>query len=179
MKNEFFYLKKCNKIAKYSFFCQELYKNFKKYKKIWKDNDITVDVNALSNSYRCSPTTCDFVRDNLGIPVYSHGQEVTRIIYVDNQNDADALFNDSSKVKLFYSEAYKYRCYADNWGKSKGLDSFQDVCIILNKKTLKEYQKNTLDRLSPSTLNKLYVACTRAKGNIYFIPHTFIDQYKL
>ena len=89
MKNEFFYLKKCNKIAKYSFF-QELYKNFKKYKKIWKDNGITVDVNTLSNSYRCSPTTFDFVRDNLGIPVYSHGQEATRIIYVDNQNDADA-----------------------------------------------------------------------------------------
>lgn len=110
MKNEFFYLEKCNKIAKYSFFCQELYKNFKKYKKIWKDNGITVDVNTLSNSYRCSPTTFDFVRDNLGIPVYSHGQEATRIIYVDTQNDADALFNDSSKVKLFYSEAYKYRC---------------------------------------------------------------------
>ena len=156
-----------------------LYKVIKKYIKIWNDNGINVDLKSLSNSYRCSQTTCDFVRNNLKIPIYSFRSNTTRIIDVNNQSDADALFSDSKIVKLFFSEAYKYKCYAENWGKSKGLDCFQDVCIVLNKTTLKEYNNNTLHKLSPSTLNKLYVACTRAKGDIYFIPHTFFDNYKL
>ncbi len=155
-----------------------LYKNFEKYKRSWSNAGITVDESTLSNSYRCSPTTCDFVTQHLGIFIASHCQNPCTITLVDKQNDADTLFNDNSKVKLFYQEANKYTCFAENWGKSKGLDSFQNVCIVLNKTTLQAFVNNKLNQLKASTLNKLYVACTRAKGNIYFIPHTFIDGYK-
>ena len=98
---------------------------------------------------------------------------------MENEEYANAIFSDNSIVKLFYSEANKYHCFAENWGKSKGLDDFCDVCIVLNAKTLKAYKNNTLNQLPAPTLNKLYVACTRAKRNIYLVPHTFLDDYKI
>jgi similarities with unknown protein len=155
-----------------------LYKDYNKYKKKWSKIGITIDETTLSNSYRCSPTTCQLVLQQLHIQISSHQQNDTKIILVDNQDDADVLFFDNSKVKLFYQEANKYSCYAENWGKSKGLDKFQDICIVLNKTTLQGYKNNTLHQLSPSTINKFYVACTRSKGDIYFIPHVFLDKYK-
>lgn len=156
-----------------------LYNDYKKYKREWSRIGITVDETTLSNSYRCSQTVCNFVSQHLSIKIESNRQDTTMIIFVDNQNDADALFSDVDKVKLFYNEASKYRCFAETWGKSKGLDNFQDICIILNATTLKAYKNNKLSSLPAATLNKLYVACTRANRNIYFIPHTFIDRYKL
>ena len=155
-----------------------LYKDFKRYKKIWSKSGIIVDETTLSNSHRCTCAICDFVSNNLHINIASNRQDNTSIYMVENQIEADALFNDNSKVKLFFKEADKYLCYAENWGKSKGLDSFIDVCIVLNKTTLDAYRHRTLHKLAPSTLNKLYVACTRAKGNIYFIPHKYIDRFK-
>ncbi|KGL54644.1 helicase UvrD [Porphyromonas sp. COT-052 OH4946] len=155
-----------------------LYQDYEKYKKIWSAIGITIDERTLSNSYRCSPTTCQLVTQQLRIQISSHRKDNTKIILIDNQDDADALFVDSEKIKLFYREANKYSCYAENWGKSKGLDKFQDVCIVLNEATLKRYNNNTLHQLNPSTRNKLYVAYTRAKRNIYCIPHVFLDKYK-
>lgn len=155
-----------------------LYKDFEKYKNKWIKKGITVDETTLSNSYRCSQTVCDFVSRNLHVNIGSHRQDVTHIYKVESQIEAEYLFSDSSKIKLFLQEANKYPCYAENWGKSKGLDSFMDVCIILNKTTLKAYLNQTLHQLAPATLNKLYVAFTRAKGDIYLIPHTYIDGFK-
>ena len=97
---------------------------------------------------------------------------------MDNQREADALYNDNTTIKLFYQDSSKYVCYSENWGKAKGLDNFTDVCIILNATTLKAYRKNVLNTLAAPTLNKFYVACTRARRNVYLVPHTFIDKYK-
>ena len=155
-----------------------LYKDINEYKKKWSKAGIVVDETTLSNSHRCTQTTCAFVSQHLHINIASHRQDNTRIHIVDNQMDADALFKDNSKVKLFFQEANKYPCYAENWGKSKGLDSYIDVCIILNKTTLRAYINQSLYKLAPATINKLYVACTRAKGDLYFIPHTYIDGFK-
>ena len=94
------------------------------------------------------------------------------------QEEAEAIYAADDIVKLFLQESNKYECYSTNWGASKGLDKFKDICIVLNKTTLKAYRTGNLGTISPSTLRKLYVACTRAKGNIYFVPHTFIDKYK-
>lgn len=108
-----------------------LYNDYNKYKKKWSAIGVTIDETTLSNSYRCSPTTCQLVTQQLHIQISSHWQDNTKIILIDNQDDADTLFVDNEKVKLFYREANKYSCYAENWGKSKGLDKFQDVCIVL------------------------------------------------
>lgn len=155
-----------------------LYKDLNKYIKEWEITGIAVDTQTLSNSHRCSPTICQYVTENIGINIASYRVDTTNIYYIDNQADADALFSDRTKAKLFLQESNKYNCYGINWGASKGLDDFQDICIVLNASTLKVYLKGSLCDLVPSTRNKLYVACTRSKGNIYFIPHTFTDKYK-
>lgn len=158
---------------------KNLYNNYGQYKSRWSSAGVVVDEITLSNSYRCSPTICDFVSRYLSINIKSHRQDSTNITLVNSKEDADAIFHDNTKVKLFYSEANKYCCFAENWGKSKGIDDFCDVCIVLNAKTLKAYKNNTLNQLPAPTLNKLYVACTRAKRNIYLVPHTFLDDYKI
>ncbi|MDD4637570.1 MAG: AAA family ATPase [Bacteroidales bacterium] len=155
-----------------------LYKDYKKYKCIWGKKGVTVDEATLSNSYRCSPTICGFVTDKLGVSIASHRTDETKIEFCDNQKEADDLYMYNSIVKLFYSESSKYKCFAENWGKSKGLDSFNDVCIVLNETTQKAFKAETLSTLKRPTLNKLYVAITRAKGNIYFLPDKYIKQYK-
>jgi len=155
-----------------------LYDNYEKYKSFWSKAGVTIDEASLSNSYRCTPEICSFVSQKLQITIASHRKDNSRICFIEKQEDADSLFYDNSKVKLFLQMADKYPCFAENWGRSKGLDDFHDVCIILNKTTLQKYKENALHTLSASTRNKLYVACTRAKGNIYFIPHIFIDRYK-
>lgn len=155
-----------------------LYNKFDLYKKRWLDAGIVVDETTLSNSYRCSPITCDFVQQQLGIVISSHRGDATVVKYVEDSDEAETLFHDDTKVKLFFQEANKYDCYATNWGASKGLDRFQDVCIVINKTTLALFKKGRLSSLASSTKNKLYVACTRAKGNIYLIPHTLIDTFK-
>lgn len=85
----------------------------------------------------------------------------------------------SNTVKLFYQSHQKYQCYSKNWGASKGEDHYNDVCVILNNTTLKQFNSGKLDELVPQTKNKLYVACSRAKGNLYFISEKLLKKYKL
>jgi len=60
-----------------------------------------------------------------------------------------------------------------NWGKSKG-ETFDDVCVIINKTTKQLYDKQNLKSLKPTPKNKFYVACSRARNNLYFISEEFI-----
>ena len=81
--------------------------------------------------------------------------------------------------KLLSSEkSNAYLGWTDNWGNTKGLDDFEDVCIVLNPPTLKAYKEGKLNTLASSTANKLYVACTRAKGNVYFVPENMLSVFK-
>lgn len=157
---------------------KSLYNNYETYKRHWKLTGVVVDETTLSNSYRCSPTICDYVREQLKIAIYSYRSDNTQIQWIDNQEKADELYNDDNNVKLFYNRSYQYRCFAENWGKSKGLDHFEDVCIVVNTTTLRALKEGNASTLKPSTKNKLYVACTRAKRDIYFIPDSFYKKYK-
>lgn len=155
-----------------------LYKDFNRYVKTWKKTKLVIDTTTLCMSYRYSPTICDFVAKELGIPMKSHRSDQVEIKFIDSNKEAIELYNNDKIVKLFFQESRKYDCYAFNWGASKGLDDFCDICIVLNDTTLKAYNEGKLRKLKPETLNKLYVACTRAKGNIYFVPYKFVSKYK-
>ena len=78
--------------------------------------------------------------------------------------------------KLFYQKSYEYPCNAKNWGDSKGSE-YESVCVVINNTTYKAYQKNNLSSLVPQTLSKFYVACTRTKGNLYFIEEKKVKNY--
>lgn len=43
---------------------------------------------------------------------------------------------------------------------------------------MKEFIKNNLENLAPQTKNKLYVACSRANNNLYFISEELLKKYK-
>lgn len=157
---------------------KELHNNYEAYLCKFKDAGYIIDLDILSHSYRCSPTVCRFVTEQIGITITSHRQDEVNIVLIDETDHIEELFSDDSIVKLFFKESHKYVGRTDNWGNTKGLDDFDDICIVLNPTTFLAYTKGRLATLAPSTLNKLYVACTRAKGNVYFVSQLLLDEYK-
>ena len=155
-----------------------LHKDLTTYKNKLKGKDYYIDDTSLGKSYRCSPTVCAFVSINIGIDIKSHRDDETNVEYVDSEERADQLFHQSDIVKLFYQSHQKYPCFSNNWGASKGIDSYGSVCVVLNDKTDKLYKSGELTSLLPTTRNKLYVACTRSKADIYFVPEKYYSKYK-
>lgn len=155
-----------------------LYEKLSKYKKRWEDAGFEIDETTLINSHRCSSSICQFVRDKMGIDIYSANNNISEIREVETKEEADILIKNDLVPKLFFREACKYSCYSINWGDSKGLDDFEDVCVVLNGNTLNALHSDNLKNLAHTTKNKLYVACTRARRNIYFISLSFLEKYK-
>lgn len=155
-----------------------LHKDYDKYCGEFKALGFEVDIGSLSRSHRCSPTVCSFVSDSLGIPMLSHRTDKANIELISDNNRIHDLMSDNAIAKLFYQGSNKYIGWTDNWGNTKGLDDFQDICVVLNKTSFSEYKKGTLSSLATSSLNKLYVACTRTKGNLFFIAEEQLKAYK-
>ncbi len=155
-----------------------LHNDLKKYINEFELMGLTPDNTTLSKSYRCSPSTCQFITNNLGIIIESHRTELTNIVFIEDRVNEIEIINDSSIVKLFYKEHYKFDCFSRNWGDSKGEDKYFDVCIVLNKTTMDYYQRGRLNELPSTSRNKLYVAITRAKNNVYLIPDSAFDELK-
>lgn len=154
-----------------------LYNDYNSFCNKWAYVGLSIDTTTLNKSHRCTSNVCEFVQNNLGVNIGSYKQEESSIIFVDQQLDTDELVNRGLPF-LFFRNRNKYLCNGMNWGESKGLDLFDDVAIVLHKDVLAKYQTNTLNHLAAVTRNKLYVACTRARGNIYFIPYNFMECYK-
>ena len=157
---------------------KNLHKDVASYKCKLKGQGYEVDVTSLGKSYRCSPTVCDFVSQKMGIDIKSHRDVETKFEYVDTVARADQLFHQTDIIKLFYQSHQKYPCFSNNWGASKGIDSYGSVCVVLNNKTDDHYKKGRLTSLAPMTKNKLYVACTRSREDLYFVPEKYYRKYK-
>ncbi|MGU1141496.1 DNA helicase UvrD [Pseudomonas aeruginosa] len=149
-----------------------------RYEKRFRDAGITVDKQTLSRSWRCAKTVCDFISAKLQIEMLAHEERDSRIITVNNQHLANFLHANPTIVKLFLSEHYKYGCYSENWGASKGMDHFNDVCVVMGPGAWKDYLAERLHQANPQTRNKLYVACTRARGDLYFVPEKLLKAFK-
>lgn len=81
-----------------------IHKDFNKYIGLFKKNKLVVDTESLDKSYRCSPTVCKFITDNLKIDIYSHKKEEAAVELIENKEKAYELFLDKKIVKLFYRE---------------------------------------------------------------------------
>ena len=154
-----------------------LYKNSTDYLQKFKDLNFTIDNTTLINSRRCSKSICDFVRDEIGIEISSYHNNLTKYEIINDEIEADKIFKDNKVIKLFLTEHYNFNCNSDNWGSCKGLE-FEDVCVILSDETYKLLLKKELTNLKPVTKNKFYVACTRTKNNLYFVPMKLIKKHK-
>jgi len=155
-----------------------LHKDFDKYVREFEKAGLWVDRTTLVRSYRCGPQVCDFVAEKLRISIESHRTDDVDVVGVSDYETAAKLYDECNTVKLFYDSQSRYECVSNNWGKSKGRDDYDDVCVVLNKTTLELFESDRLDELSPTTKNKLYVALTRARGTVYLVPHTFYDHMK-
>ena len=152
--------------------------DYEKFVKKFIDIGFSVDNDTLCKSYRCSKSICKFVNDHLGIMIGSHNDIDTDVLLVEDQNRINELMNNSEIIKLFLKNSTKYCCYSANWGASKGQDCYIDVCVVLNNKTYLEYKNNKLHQMNTQTRNKFYVACTRARRNLIFIPEKAVKDYK-
>lgn len=155
-----------------------IHNDYKIYIREFENMGLVPDNKTLIKSYRCSTDICDFIRERIGIEMYSKNDAKSEIKLINNQIEADKIFNDNKIVKLFYQEHYKYNCFSQNWGNSKGQDHYFDVCVVQNSKTFEAFNSNTLGSLPAQSKNKFYVACSRARNNLYFVPDTFYKKYK-
>ena len=150
---------------------QSLFNDKNEYEMRFNNKGILVDNETLNYSWRCSKTVCDCVRTNLGIEIHSNrtNDDDTDVKFITDEVEIKRILEDNSIIKLHYQNGSRYGTAHRNWGETKGEDRYQDVCVLLNKTTAKARRENKLKGLPQSTRNKLYVAITRAKGNVYFI----------
>lgn len=127
----------------------------------------TVDASTLAKSRRCSMDVCDYVSRKLGIEITSNGDHSGAVKWIDG--DPSSVLDDDRIIKLVFREAGKYSFPALNWSYSKG-DTVDSACVILTDELDNlDSDKFDPDRIRPSTLNKLYVAMTRSRGDLYLM----------
>lgn len=155
-----------------------LHDDFKHYEMRFRRAGITPDRETLSKTWRCSHVVCDFISAHLNIGIEAHGPHVTKTEIISDRAGAVALHADDRVIKLFFKEHHRYGCYSMNWGASKGLDHFTDVCIVLGTTHWRLLIEEKLSELPASSRNKLYVACSRARGNITFIQEAMLRPFR-
>jgi DNA helicase-2/ATP-dependent DNA helicase PcrA len=153
-----------------------LYDDYQNYRRRFEDAGFTIDDESLVKSHRCSTSVCEFITTKIGIKIESSNDNSTRVQFLSSPDELKAIYEDTSIVKLFFKQHYKYSCHSLNWGSSKGKDCFNDVCVVLNQNSAKHFVEGRLNYLPPTTRNKLYVACSRARGNLFFIKQADLDQ---
>lgn len=141
-------------------------------------NIFIVDDSSMQNSRRCSENICNFVSNKLKIRIASQKINNGSVIWV-TENQIDEILQNSTIVKLVYKDSSKYLFTALNWSYSKG-DTFDAACVILTDK----FDNLDSDSFNPSkieqsTINKLYVALTRSKGNLFLIKKLVFDKVKI
>ncbi|NYA46127.1 DNA helicase UvrD [Serratia fonticola] len=155
-----------------------LHDNIASYEARFEAAGVTPDRETLSRTWRCSTTVCEFITGQLNIRIDAHRTHGTLIETVTDPERVATLHADNAVIKLFYREHHRYYCQSLNWGASKGLDHFHDVCIVMGAEHWRLLNRQELHALPPSSRNKLYVACSRARGNIYFVPETHLRKFK-
>jgi DNA helicase-2/ATP-dependent DNA helicase PcrA len=157
---------------------KHLHDDYDRYRARFHVANLAVDTESLKKSRRCSSSVCAFITEHIGIPIEAHDDRESLVRYEDDPTAIQALYEDPGTVKLFLKEHYKYACYSQNWGASKGVDQYGDVCVVLNAANVKAWREGTLQSINPGTRNKLYVACSRARGNLTFISEAALRAYK-
>lgn len=141
-----------------------------------------LDMETLSSTYRVDETICKYIREKLKIKIYGMKNNSKQVIKVkdknfvtdklvtnpnitfltDNRIAQDKLHN---QYNVDYSEMM-------NVGVSKGAE-FSKVAILLTKEQEK-FIEGRGNKLKPKSLNKLYVAITRSKNEVYLLSNNLL-----
>ncbi|MGC4054136.1 MAG: hypothetical protein QM757_34050 [Paludibaculum sp.] len=155
-----------------------LHDDYAAYQKRFKRAGLKVDTDSLKTSRRCSKTVCDFITQKIGISMEAFDERHSIVKYEDEPAAVNAIYEDPNIVKLFYNEHYKYACNSQNWGVSKGVDLYQDVCVVLNPGNVIAWHRGSFRDIKAQTRNKLYVACSRARGDLVFVPEALLKTHR-
>ena len=132
-----------------------------------RNSGFEIDLTTLDKSRRCSAEICNYISEKLHINIASNGDHCGSIVWIDD--DPSAVLNQDQIIKLVFNEAANYTFRAMNWSYSKG-DTVDSACVILTD-GLDNLDSDSFDpeKIKRSTLNKLYVAMTRSRGDLYLI----------
>lgn len=144
-----------------------LYADYAEYQRKLRDFGLTVDTTSLKLSRRCPATLCSLIRDRLGISIEPASSTSGQVKFVNDPDEIRRLHSDDSIVKLFWEKHAIYECYSNNWKRSKGLDAYTDVCVVLTEPAHRCLTDGTA--MSKGSRNALYVALTRTRTNTYLI----------
>ena len=153
------------------------YISYNEFKSLLEKEKFLVDETSLSKTRRCPTPICQFIENKLRIQIESNSEADGEILFVP-ESEIGEILNDKSIVKLIYKDSNLYTFNCVNWSYSKG-DTYENVCVILTKEA-DNIDSETFDInvLSIETRNKLYVACTRTKRNLYFIKNSDFKKIK-
>lgn len=136
-----------------------------------------IDEDTLSKSRRCSKDICSFVNEKLGINIESEEINTGKVKWI-AEDQVEAILQNPRVLKLVYNGAARYSFEAMNWSYSKG-DTVDAACVILTEKFEKiDTDEFSLAGISVPTINKLYVAMTRSKGDLFLIKASSFKNYK-
>ncbi len=139
---------------------------------------LNVDTVSLKKSRRCPKKVCEFVKEKFKIDIDAIDENPDgKIVFLEKEDEIDAILNDDSIVKLVYNNSKIYKFNAIGWGISKG-DTFINTCVILTGEYSNIKSNSFILPQSQITNNKLYVAFTRAKNIVYVISKDKFDLYK-
>lgn len=139
-----------------------------------------IDEITLNESRRCSPAVCSFVSEKLGIKITSSGTCEGEVIWI--EENPDVILSDDRITKLVYRDSDRYTFRSVNWSYSKG-DTMNSTCVVLTEGFERLSEEDfSLKGMSRATINRLYVALTRSRGNVYLIRaslfKTVRDRYR-
>lgn len=141
-----------------------------------KNAGFEVDEETLRKSRRCATSVCNYVKEKLGIQIESANNNQGEVLWCDDS--AEAILDNPDILKLVIQKAADYKFNAMNWSYSKG-DTFSSVCVILTDKfDNMDDEEFTTKGIATSTINKLYVAMTRSKGNLYLMKSATFKKMK-
>ena len=138
---------------------------------------LDINMQKLSSTYRVDETICRYIRKKLKIEIYGINDNSKQVIKVKDKNsvvnkllsDQDITFLTDKRTaqdKLHNKYNIDYSKMM-NIGVSKG-DEFSKVAVLLTKEQEK-FIEGKISKLKSQSLNKLYVAITRSKNEVYLV----------
>lgn len=149
--------------------------NYDEYINYLYDLGIGVDNTSLITSRRCSKPVCDFVSKKLNINISSSEKNSGKVFFLTDKVEISEIMKNDKIVKLFWERADLYDCCSNTWSYSKG-DTYDNVCVILTDVYSKIINDDYVCEQNPISKNKLYVALTRSKGNVFLVNKSDLDS---
>lgn len=154
------------------------YISYSDYIKYLNELNLEVDDKSLIKSRRCSSDVCNFIKDKLNINIESQKMHSGDIRWLLDEKEVKSVLENNNIIKLVWDSPEKYSFNAVTWSYSKG-DTYSEVCLILTDKYSDLDSLNFKPSESVISTNKLYVALSRSKGNVFLLKSELYSKFKM